>query len=222
MTLKQEIEAFVAEAKTRMPPGLIDEIEASIDDVRRSGIESRALKAGDLAPQFTLPNAVGRPVALAELLRNGPLVLSFYRGVWCPYCNLELKAYQRLLGDLRAAGADFVAISPQTPDNSLTTLEKNALAFEVLSDRGNQVAALFGVAYPTPQVVRRTTAMFGADIDAINGVTNSDLPVSATYVIDRDRRIVLADVDADFRRRMEPSEALIAVQRLAVPETAKT
>ncbi len=215
MTLQQEIDAFVAEAKTRMPAELLAEIEASIEDVRRAGVEDRALKVGDLAPAFTLPNANGRPVALVELLTKGPVILTFYRGVWCPYCSLELRAYQRLLADIRAAGAELVAISPQTPDNSLTSIETNQLAFEVLTDHANQIAARFGIAYPTPDAVRRTTGMFGVDIDQINGVADSELPVSATYVIDRDRRIVLADVDADFRRRMEPAEALAAVRRLA-------
>ena len=214
MTLQQEIEAFVAAANARMPSELLAEIEASIDDVRGSGIEDRALKAGDLAPDFTLPNARGRPVALAELLKRGPVILTFYRGVWCPYCNLELRAYQRILADTHAAGAELVAVSPQTPDNSLTSIETNQLAFEVLTDRANQVAAKFGIAYPTPDAVRRTTGMFGVDIDQINGVEDSELPVSATYVIDRDRRIVLADVDADFRKRLEPAEALAAVQRV--------
>ena len=214
MTLQHEIDAFVAEAKTRMPAELLAAVEASIDDVRRSGIEARALKAGDRAPGFTLPNAAGRPVALADLLKNGTVVLTFYRGVWCPYCNLELRAYQRILADIRAAGAELVAVSPQTPDNSLTSIETNVLEFEMLTDRANQVAAQFGIAYPTPDAIRRTTGLFGVDIDQINGVADSELPVSATYVIDCDRCIALADVDADFRRRMEPLDALAAVQRI--------
>ncbi len=214
MTLKQDIDAFVAEAAARVPPELMAELERSIEQVRDSGIEQRALGEGDLAPPFTLPNAEGRPVALKDLLRRGPLIISFYRGIWCPYCNLELRAYQRILGEIRAAGGDFIAISPQTPDNSLKMAETNAIQFEVLSDHGNGVAAEFGIAYPAPDAVRRTTAMFGVDIDSINGVQDSQLPVSATYVIDADRRIALASVDADFRVRLEPAEALAALEAL--------
>jgi peroxiredoxin len=215
MTLKQDIDAFVAQAATRMPADLLAEVQASIDDVKRSGIETRALKAGDFAPAFTLPNAHRAPVALADLVRHGPVILTFYRGVWCPYCNLELRAYQQILGEIRAAGGDLIAISPQTPDNSLASIGTNALAFEVLSDSGAEVAAAFGLAYPVPAAVRKTTAMFGVDIDQINGATGSRLPVSATYVIGTDRRIALASVDADFRVRLEPAEALAALRGLA-------
>jgi peroxiredoxin len=215
MTLKQEIDAFVAQAATAMPQELLADIERSIEEVRASGILDRALHEGDLAPAFTLPNAGGRPVALKDVLRRGPAIVTFYRGVWCPYCNLELRAYQRLLPEIRAVGGDLIAISPQTPDNSERTASSNVIGFEVLSDHGNEVAAEFGIAYPTPDAVRRTTAMFGVDIDVINGVENSELPISATYVVGSDRRIVLASVEVDFRRRLEPAEALAALRALA-------
>ena len=215
MTLKQDIDAFVAQAASRVPADLLAEVQASIDDVKRSGIEARALKAGDRAPAFTLPNAHGAPVSLADLVRHGPVILTFYRGVWCPYCNLELRAYQQILGEIRAAGGDLVAVSPQTPDNSLASIGTNGLAFEVLSDAGAEVAAAFGLAYPVPAAVKRTTAMFGVDIDQVNGAAGSRLPLSAAYVIGIDRRIALASVDADFRVRLEPAEALAALRGLA-------
>jgi peroxiredoxin len=214
MTLKQDIEAFTAETAGRLPPELLADLRKSIDEVRRSGIANRALTAGDTAPEFTLPNAHGRAVALTDLLRRGPLIISFYRGVWCPYCNLELRAYQTILSEIRAAGGDFVAISPQTPDNSLSTAEKNALKFEVLSDHGNRVASQFGIAYAIPEVVKKTTSMFGVDIAAINGADDDRLPISATYVIGPDRLIVLASVDPDLRVRLEPADALAALRRL--------
>src|SRR5436190_14537180 len=214
MTLKQDIDAFTAETAGRLPPERLADLRKSIDEVRRSGIAKRALAAGDTAPEFTLPNAHGRPVALADLLRRGPLIISFYRGVWCPYCNLELRAYQTILSEIRAAGGDFIAISPQTPDNSLSTAEKNALKFEVLSDHGNRVASQFGIAYAIPEVVKKTTSMFGADIAAINGADDDRLPISAMYVIGPDRLIVLASVDPDFRVRLEPADALAALRRL--------
>jgi peroxiredoxin len=214
MTLKQDIDAFAVEAAGAMPAALIADIETSIEDLRASGVEARALKTGDLAPDFSLPNAAGQTRRLAELLAKGPVIVSFYRGVWCPYCSLELRAYQSLLSDIHAAGAELVAISPQTPDLSLTTAERNALAFEVLSDVGNRVSEAFGLAYATPNAVKRATATFGVDIAANNG-GDDRLPISATYVIAPDRRIVLASVDADFRRRLEPQEALAVARRLA-------
>jgi peroxiredoxin len=215
MTLHQEIENFVKETAGRIPPHILTQLQRSINDVKKSGVAERALGVGDLAPAFSLPNAAGNPVALTDLVAQGPAIISFYRGAWCPYCNLELRAYQRIFGEIRAAGGDFIAISPQTPDNSLTTAEKNELAFEVLSDRGNRVAAEFGIAYQTPEVVKRITGMFGADIAAINGSDDGQLPISATYVVDTQRRIALANIDPDFRVRLEPSEALAALRELA-------
>ena len=157
---------------------------------------------------------MGQQVSVRDLLRRDPVIISFYRGIWCPYCNLELRAYQRILGDVRAAGGDFIAISPQTPDRSLATATKNELAFEVLSDRGNRIAAQFGIAYPTPEIVKKITMMFGADIAAINGDDGDTLPIAATYVVDRDRRIALAHVDADFRVRLEPMDVLEVLRAL--------
>jgi peroxiredoxin len=221
VTLKAEIDAFVAEAQGRLPDALLAELQRSIDDVRRSGVADRALSIGDVAPEFTLPNARGNLISLADLLSRGPLIISFYRGVWCPYCNIELRAYQVILPDIRAEGGDFIAISPQTPDNSLSTMQKNGLDFEVLSDHGNQIAGRFGIAYPTPEAVKKTTAMFGVDIAAINGADDDRLPISGTYLVAPGRRIVLSSLDPDFRVRLEPADALAALRRLAGDNVAQ-
>lgn len=215
MSLKKDFDTFFAEAAKQFPAPLLTGLQASIDDVAQSGVTKRALGIGALAPEFTLPNALDEPIALADLLRDGPLIISFYRGIWCPYCSLELRAYQRVLGEIRAAGGDFIAISPQTPDNSMLTAQKNALEFEVLSDNGNRLASEFGITYPTPDIVKRITASFGVDIAAINGGNGEQLPISATYVLDQDRRICLAEANPDFRLRMEPSVALAAIRELA-------
>ncbi len=214
MTLKQDIDAFITETAGRLPPALVADLQKSIDDVKRSGIADLALAVGDIAPEFTLPNSSRRLIAVADLVRRGPLIVSFYRGAWCPYCNLELRAYQAILSEIRAAGGDFIAISPQTPDNSLSMTQKNALEFEVLSDHRNQVAAQFGIAYAIPEAVKKTTSMFGANIAAINGADDDRLPISATYLIGTDGRIGLASVDPDFRVRLEPADALAALRRL--------
>jgi peroxiredoxin len=195
MTLKQDIEAFTAEPAGRLPPELLADPRKSIDEVRRSGIAKRALAAGDTAPDSHCRTLT------ADRLRS-------------PICSGAVRAYQTILSEIRAAGGDFIAISPQTPDNSLSTAEKNALKFEVLSDHGNRVASQFGIAYAIPEVVKKTTSMFGADIAAINGADDDRLPISATYVIGPDRLIVLASVDPDFRVRLEPADALAALRRL--------
>jgi peroxiredoxin len=215
MTLQQQLQSFTSAFAGQMPPEVLRGLQTSIDDLKKSGLADRALKAGDRAPEFALPNARGSQTSLTHLLAGGPIILNFYRGGWCPYCNLELRAYQEILGDIRAAGGDLVAISPQTPDHSLAAAEKNALEFEVLSDHGNRVASLFGIAYPIPEIVKAIGGRFNTDFAAINGSDDGQLPVSATYVIAQDRRIALASVEPDFRMRLEPADALRSLRELA-------
>jgi peroxiredoxin len=214
MSLKKELDSFAAGFAKAMPADVVQALQESIDELTRSGIAGRALKAGDRAPELSLPNAHGRPVSLSDLLARGPIILSFYRGGWCPYCNLELRAYQAILRDIRAAGGELIAVSPQTPDLSALTARKDQLEFDVLSDQGNRVASLFGIAYAIPEIVRTIGARFGTNFAVINGSDDGQLPVSATYVIARDRRIVLASVEPDFRVRLEPVEALRMLQSL--------
>ena len=153
MPLKDELDSIKATFAQKNDPAIVAAYEKGIDELRAAGIEANALKPGELAPDFTLPDATGRPVKLSERLKAGPVVLKFYRGGWCPYCNLELRAYQKALPELAAVGAQLIAVSPESPDNSLSTKEKNALAFSVLSDRGGATARAYRLAFgrpPTP------------------------------------------------------------------------
>ena len=152
--LAQQLAEFKAGFKQRAAPERVAMMEAATADLKAQGIESRALKLGDPAPDLSLPDALAKPVKLGDLWRRGPLVVIFYRGGWCPYCNLELKAWQARLTELKHMGAALVAISPQTPDNSLSTAEKNELAFPVLSDSALQAAEAFGIVFElAPQLV---------------------------------------------------------------------
>jgi peroxiredoxin len=144
------------------------------------------------------------------LLKQGPVVLTFYRGDWCPYCNLQLRAYQAILPRIRELGANLVAISPQTPDNSLSTAEKKGLTFPVLSDGGNAVARRYGLVFSLSETLRTT----GANLPSFNGDDSWDLPMPGTFVIAPDGTVRLAFVDADWTRRLEPAAILDALQRL--------
>src|SRR6266404_8192805 len=154
-------------------------------ELAASGISQHALKAGDRVPDFRLPDARGDYVRLCDLLAKGPVVLSFYRGGWCPYCNLELRALQKVLPQITALGAQLVAISSQTPDESLSTAEKNELAFPVLSDVGSATAKAFGIAFDLAEELRPIYARFGHALPDKNGDESRVLPIPATYVIDR-------------------------------------
>ena len=209
--LTQQLADFKAGFKQRAAPERVAMMEGATAGLRASGIETRALQVGDAAPDVTLPDAMGRPVRLVELWQRGPLVLIFYRGGWCPYCNLELRAWQQNLGALAKLGAGLVAVSPQTPDNSLSTAHKNELAYPVLCDSKLAAAAAFGIAFEMPQALIDLYRGVGNDLPVLNGNGQWVLPVPATYVIGRDGRIVFAHVEADYRERAEPADVLAAV-----------
>ncbi len=214
-SLASELEAMSASVRAQAPATVLDTIDAANRRLAQSALAERALQAGQRAPDFVLPDAKGATVSLGQLLARGPLVLSFYRGAWCPYCNLELQAWQRHLPALRARGAGFAAISPQLPDASLTLAEKHALAYPVLSDAGNRVARRFGIVYTLDASLRPVYEQFGIDLAAANGDSSFELPVPATYLIGRDGMIAGAWIDADYRHRAEPSAVLARLDEIA-------
>jgi len=215
MSLSFELDALRVRFMQSAPAEIRAAMARADAALETSGIAARALKAGERAPGFVLADANGLRVRLDDLLRTGPVVLSFYRGGWCPYCNLELRALQARLPELAALGASLVAISPETPDESLSTSERNALAFPVLSDAGNHVARRFGIAFDLAEDLRPIYARFGHALPEKNGDESWTLPVPATFVIDRDGAVALAFVDVDYRNRLEPDEIVAAVRSLA-------
>ena len=208
MTLQANLKAITEGVRQQAPAEVFAAIEAANAKLEISGIAGRALKAGDRIPDFDLTDATGKVVRSADLLAAGPLVISFYRGAWCPYCSLELKTLQQNLSEFRARGATLVAISPQTPDESLTTKQKNELAFPVLSDAGSKVARKFGLVFTLDETLKPIFKAFGIDLLAHNGVDTWELPIPATYVVAKSGKIVSACVDVDYRNRAEPAEIL--------------
>ncbi len=211
MPLHDELSAYKTESRSKLPPEIRDIMVQGVLDIRASGIEDRALKTGEIAPDFSLPDATGTVVHSTDLRRDGPLIVVFYRGAWCPYCNLQLHAYQQMLPQLRAVGASLAAISPQLPDGSLNAVQKGKLEFPVLSDAGAGVARAFGVAYPVPPAVQALMQKGGNDLAVRNGSAEWILPIPATFVVAPDGRILLAHVDSDYTLRMEPDQVLARV-----------
>lgn len=208
MDLKQEIEKMQQELIPQIPEGILKTILSETEKLVSSGLTDTSLKKGDLAPSFTLPNTRGVPITSTDFLKTGPLVVSFYRGGWCPYCNLELHALQKTLSEMKAFGAQLVAISPQSPDNSLSTLEKHGLTFEVLSDVGNKVGQDFGLVFALADRLRPIYKEFGFDIPAYNGDNSYKIPIPATYIIASDNTIVYSFVNADYSQRSEPADII--------------
>lgn len=207
-TLEQQIAHFNAQLATQAPPQVLDQVSQYINTLVASGIAQNALKVGEHAPSFTLPDVLGRQVSLAGLLQQGPVVVTFYRGEWCPYCNLTLYAYQQVLSQIKELGASLIAISPQTPDHSLSMSEKHALAFPVLSDQGNQVARQFGLVFSLEEPTRTLLKGLGSDLPVFNGDESWELPIPGTFIISQDGIIRLAYAEANWTHRLEPSVLL--------------
>lgn len=184
-----------------------------IASVKNSGIVSSALQIGDKAINFRLKNAKGKVVDLYEELKQGPIILTWYRGGWCPYCNITLHYLQEELPNFKREGASLIALTPEKPDSSLSTIEKNALEFEVLSDLNNVIAKKYGIVFKlTPEVAK--AYQNGFDLHAYNDSESDELPMAATYVIDQKGIIRYAFLHEDYRNRAEPSEILEALKRL--------
>ncbi len=212
-SLQAEIDAIKASFAERASDETKRIYAEGIDAVADSGVVAQAKNVGDEAPAFTLPDATGSEVSLDSLLAEGPVVVVWYRGGWCPYCNLTLKAYQERLDEIRAAGATLVAISPETPDNALSTRDKQGLEFVVLTDANNAVAREYGVVFDLTEPVHENYNE-NFQLDAWNGQASGELPLAATYVIDRDGVIRWAFLDADYRERADPDEAVAALRTL--------
>jgi peroxiredoxin len=214
MTLQQELDARRAEFTAKATPERVAAYQRGVDELAADGIARRAVQAGEAAPDFTLRNARGDAVRLSALLARGPVVLTFYRGGWCPYCNLQLRAYQRVLPEIEALGAQLVAVSPEAPDHTLSTQQKNELAFEVLSDTDGAVGRAWRLVYELSDELRGLYTANNMDLARINAEGRWDLPLPATYVIGSDGTVRLAFVDVEYRRRLEPDDILAALRAL--------
>ena len=189
--------------------------DALVAQLAASGMSEASLKAGDPIPEFELPSVEGRLVSSEELHSRGPLVLSFFRGGWCPYCALELGALQEVLPDIKARGASAVAITPDTGAAFAAMKRDNRLDFDILSDLDFGLALLFGIVFKLPDAIRDLYLQLGIDLGARHGNRHAWLlPIPATYIVDRQGIITHANVDPDFRRRMEPSEIIKVLDRV--------
>jgi peroxiredoxin len=195
---------------SHLSPEALAVLDAGAEAAGRTMFD-RAVTVGHEAPDFTLPDANGAKVSLKERLAEGPVVLVFYRGAWCPYCNLQLRAYQQHLDQFAERGARLLAVSPQTPDKSMTFAETAELGFDVLSDEGGHVVARYGLVFEVDAASREVMQGIGIDLADHNGEGTWRLPVPATYVVGQDGEIIFAAVDGDYRRRAEPADLLAAL-----------
>lgn len=218
-SLTEDLAALRAHYAVHMPADIAAAMTRADAALAASSLVDRALGAGEFAPDFTLPDVDGAPVSLARALRDGPVIVSFYRGGWCPYCNLELRAYQARTDAMRHAGVRLIAISPQTPGATASTVRENGLGFQVVSDVGSKIARAFGVAFDLSDELRPLYARLGHALPYQNG-EGWVLPVPATFVIAPSGEIVLAFIDTDYRRRLDPEDAIAAAAAVALRKAA--
>ena len=215
MLLKDEIKKMQEEMLPQIPEDALKLIFGKTEELIKSGIAERALNEGDEIPQINLPNAVGKTIDVNSMLKGGPVVIIFYRGAWCPYCNLELNALQQALPEIKSLDARLIAISPNTPDDSISSIEKHGLEFEVLTDAGNKIAKEFRLVFNLAEELRPIYQQFNFDIPKYNGNDSWELPIPATYIVNTDGRIVHSFVNADYTQRMEPTEIISKLKELA-------
>lgn len=212
MSLAAELQATYDGFHSSVSPDISEPIKRSVAEFIDNYDITRAIKPGDKFPDFSLPDVHGNLVTNANL--NGPTIISFYRGEWCPYCNLELRALQKLLPEFKARGASLVAISPELPDTSLSTTEKLHLEFTVLSDVGNKLAREMGIIFPAPEYLSKITGRLGIDFNARNGDESHVLPVPATFLVDGKGVVRKAFIDPDYTKRLEPQTILAWIDAL--------
>jgi peroxiredoxin len=215
VTIREQSEQMKAAAAQRLPAEVVEVFDRSIRDLLDQGVPSGAITVGDSLEPFTLSDATGAPVTLDQLIEAGPAVIVFYRGGWCPYCNLALRTYQReLLPELTAFGARLVAISPQSPDQSLSTAEKAGLGFTVLSDPASRLARQIGISFQQADEVLGAQRKLGLDLAQVNAEGSTELPRPTVLVVDENRTVRFVDVQPDYTARTEVADILAALASL--------
>ena len=220
MTLQEKLDGFKAQFKEMAPDGAFDTFARSTQELIETGQAERALKAGDAAPDFVLTDQDGNDVALKDLLAKGPVVLTFYRGVWCPYCNIELKALEEVVGEIRARGASLVAVSMQGAADSRKSQKDNALSFPILTDKNGELAEKMGIRWSLQDYVIPFHEGFGVVLPRIHGDGQWNLPMPARYVVGTDGNIAYSEVNPDYTRRPEPADLFPVLDSLSATAAA--
>lgn len=216
--LQDQLDEITATTRTLVQPERLAINDRAIEELFATGIEQRILPFGAVAPGFALPDSSGRLVRSSDLLTLGPLIISFFRGRWCPYCMTELEAWRDLYPVVRARKALIAAISPQTIRQSDFTRDQHSIPFPILFDEGCRVAEQFGLAYTIPPFHQQHYRSVLVNLPFVNGDQSWKLILPATYLIASDSTVLFAEAHADFRVRPEPEEVLRPLLAIAGSE----
>ncbi|KPM37497.1 hypothetical protein AK830_g9045 [Neonectria ditissima] len=207
-SIANQLQSVLDNFKQHAPEAVKEPITRSRAEIVASFDKSKVLSPGSKLPDFKLNDASGKPVTRDELLAKGALLLTFYRGNWCPFCNIALHGLQQHLAEFAAKGVTLVAVSPELPDNSLTTKEKNDLEFEVLSDEGNKFARELGIVWRMPEYLKPAFGELGTDLAKRHGNHEFEVPVPANFLVDKEGVVRNVFVDSDYTKRLEPATAV--------------
>jgi peroxiredoxin len=221
MSLASQLSAVYENFQKNAPAEAKEPIISANKNFQASFQRSSAIQVGDVLPEFRLSDARGHDVTSTELLIKGPLLINFYRGEWCPFCDLALAAMQKHLDELEAKGVTLVAISPELPNQSLSTVEKHALRFPVLSDVGNKYAKQLGILFQQPDTLRPVFDKFGHDLKRRNGDDSLQVPIPAVLLVDRKGVVRNTFIEPDYTKRLEPSVALEWIDALQESEAGR-
>jgi len=214
-TLREELEERKALAAQYVPADVQQVNRQTVEQLAASGMAGRILAVGAAAPSFQLPDQDGKVVSSQELLSRGRLVICFIRGRWCPFCVAQLEAMNSVLSQIEKAGAGLIAISPQTIKQSFFMRDQHHFRFPLLSDAGNQVARQFGLVYRVPDEQKQVYSRTFVNLPFLNGDANWELPIPATYILERDGRVVYASADPDYTRRPETEQVIGLLDQFA-------
>lgn len=214
MALNKELSTTYNQFLETAPKEVSSVITDAVGNFKNTYDPARAIQPGNAFPKFQLSDATGNKVTLDDLLAKGPILVSFYRGEWCPFCNLELRALQNHLDEFRKSGVTLVAVSPELPDQSMSTSEKLSLKFPVLSDVDNQLAKQLGLLFPQPESMRIVFNTFGVDWNQRYGNDHLEIPVPATFLVDKKGTVRNSFVNPEYQHRLDPETALQWIEQL--------
>lgn len=203
MKLNEKLQLIQKEMAQNIPVDILNAFGQSLQELIGQNLEDRALKVGDIAPDFTLPDAEGLPVSLYDTLQHNAVIISFFRGNWCPFCMAELTHYQEAINNNLVDSATVIAISPQSIHFNHDLKVQNNLEFRILSDKGNEIADKYGLVFTLQENIREIYKNMGADLELFNSDNTYKLPIPATYLIDKNKKIVFSSVSTNYMERAD-------------------
>ena len=201
--LNEKLQLIQKEMAQNIPVDILNAFGQSLQELIGQNLEDRALKVGDIAPDFTLPDAEGLPVSLYDTLQHNAVIISFFRGNWCPFCMAELTHYQEAINNNLVDSATVIAISPQSIHFNHDLKVQNNLEFRILSDKGNEIADKYGLVFTLQENIREIYKNMGADLELFNSDNTYKLPIPATYLIDKNKKIAFSSVSTNYMERAD-------------------